>query len=218
MENEVSNLSEGERKNRELEDSVDGVTRARAGSLSAHGLSDLQIADILLLSIEQVIAVHNTEEFRNKFAETANEAIQAQIDRDEGWDAVEQKALENMLTALQYNRDPKYALAAGKIANSATRRTRQNKNDPKVIDGSQQKTNIVILSLNRTFVQRTSVRDNTIDVTPKTVENQPQKRADLPSPKLVEELLAPVTDRPKKVLSEIEEAFAKAGVVFDNDE
>ena len=194
-------------------ETVDAVTRARCASLSAHGISDRQIADVLLLTIEQVVAVKGTEEYITKYAEEAETAIKAQIDRDEGWDAVEQAALNSVREALKYNRDPKYALSAAALANKAERRTGQSKG-PHVIDNSGQTTNVIVLNLNRNYVNKTQT--DMVDVTPKVID-QPRKRSDLPSPKMVEQLLAPVLTSPKKELSELEQAFQNAGVVFDNE-
>lgn len=188
---------------------VDALTCARCGSLSAHGLSDGQISAALFLSDEQILAARNSTAFKKKYAEEAEAAIQAQIDRDEGWDGVEEKALKAVLETLDYNRDPKFALAAAAMANKATRR-KGGQTDPKVIDHSQPQTNIIVLSMNRTFVQK----NQQINVGQRSADI-PQKRSDLPSPKSVAELLAPVQDIKPKVLSEMEEFFEKAGVVFD---
>lgn len=193
-------------------DTVDAVTRARIGSLAAHDIGDGAIADILCLSLAQVIAVKDTEEYKKKFAEEADRAIQAQIDRDEGWDAIEDAALVQILQTLEYNRDPKYALFAAKTANQAERRSK-NKNTPHVIDNSKQTTNIIVLNLNKGYVEKQ--QNNTIDVTPRGNGDQPRRQSDLPSPKIVAELLAPVSQQPKKVLSELEEEFKRAGIVFD---
>ena len=48
-----------------LVETVDVVTRERAANLCARGLLDGQVADILLLSIDQMLAVNETNEFKN---------------------------------------------------------------------------------------------------------------------------------------------------------
>lgn len=221
---QVSKLnSQDENKGVEISliDTVDAVTRARAGSLSAHGLSDLQIADILLLSVECVVAIRNTDEFKKKYSEEADRAIQAQIDRDEGWDAVEEKSLEVLIETLKFNRDPKFALLAAKTANSAKRKDKTQA--PQVIDPSANNggsTNIIVLNINKTYADRATEQNKTIELNARP-EKIPQRQSDLPSPKAVENLLAPVKNlegKTTKPLTELEQAFKEAGVVFDNNE
>lgn len=199
---------------------MDAVTRVRAGSLSAHNLSDRQIADTLLLSDEQIRLVRESPEFKAKYAEVAEEVIERQIEMDEGWDAVENKAVAQILQTLEYNRDPKYALFAAKTANLAKRRARHE--DPRLtINAAHQETNIIVLNLNKKFVDKVSNEAKTsgiIDITPKQIDTQPRKRVDLPSPAQVENVLSPVRQRlgKDKLLSELEQAFEIAGVFNDD--
>ena len=204
-----------------LTSAVDGTTRARCAALSARGLSDLQIADILLLTFEQVVAVHETEEFKKKYAEEADRAIQDQIDRDEGWDGVESAALGVLLDTMRYNRDPKFALVAAKTANAAERRARNNQ-PAKVIDstqpGNNTTNNIVFLQINKNYATR---ENSQIDITPRPAQI-PLKQSDMPAPKLVDELLAPAKKEAGQLntkvdTSDLKEMFKQAGVVFDQD-
>jgi hypothetical protein len=199
---------------------VDPITRARAGSLAAHGLMDTQIVDILLISREQLEAIKPSPEYKTKYSEVAEEVIQRQIDMDEGWDGVEEKALAHVLQALEYNRDPKYALFAAKTANNAQRKTKRD--DPRLtINANSQQTNIIVLNLNKNFVDKTLNEQKdagTLDITPRQIEEQPRKRFDLPSPTQVESVLAPVKKVGRdRVLSELEAAFEVAGVFKDDD-
>lgn len=215
--NSPSNLPVEQEEN-SLISSVDMITRARAGSLSAHGLTGPQIADILLLSIEQISAIKDTVEFKKKYAEEAEKAIQAQIDRDEGWDAVEDEALGALLETLKFNRDPKFALIAAKTANSAVRQNKKH-NAPHVIDNSKGgSTNIIVLNLNRNYVGGEAGRAQ-IELNARPT-NIPQRQSDLPSPKIVEAMLAPVKENAAKPMNDLERMFRDAGVVFDgnNDE
>lgn len=140
-----------------------------------------------------------------------------QLDLADGWDGVETAALGQVLETLKYNKDPRYALIAAKTANAAARR-RGNVN-PRVIDNSQTTNNIVVLQLNRNFVTKTTEKteSNTIDITPRGAPG-PRQISDLPTPKSVEELLAPVKNQTKdKMLSELEQAFEVAGVFKDEN-
>lgn len=197
--------------------SVDETTRARIGSLCAHGLSDLQIADILLLTQEQVTACHNSPEYKQKYAEVAEERIQRQIDLEEGWDAVETAGIAQILETLKHNRDPKFALGAAAIANKAIRRKNSNGNQIVLDNSRPQENNVIILQLNKVYVNSSTNGENkTLDITPRKLE-QPRQRSDLPSPKLVEEMLAPVRQNAPKQKTELEQLFEASGVVFDKD-
>lgn len=199
---------------------VDAVTRARAGSLAAHGLLDQQIADVLMLTIEQVYAAKNSDEYKIKYAEVAEEVIQRQIDLDGGWDLLEEKALASILDTLSFNRDPNYALHAARAANQAKRRA--GSSSTKVIDnsGAGNKTNnIIILNLNKTFITEVQSTPNSamIDVSPRVAPTT-RRISDLPSPKSVDQLLAPVQQSgPISMKTELEEAFEVAGVFKDID-
>lgn len=215
---------QGEEK-RPLWEGVDVATRARAGSLAAHGLTDVAIADVLLLSLEQVKSCRESEEFKVKYAEVAKEQIDRQIDLAEGWDAVEEKAVQAVLESLQYNRDPKYALAAANVANKAERR-KQIRDTAPAIDASKAAggTNIIVLKLNQNFItsQRGDESAKIIDVTPIDKSLIPRKQVDLPTPKAVEEFLAPVKDGKKdEMMTEFERQLQLAGVsitINDTDE
>ena len=122
---------------------VDGATRERAGNLAANGFLEQAIADILMLSLEQVLAIKNTPEFRGKYAETADEQIQRQMDLADGWDVIESKAVENLIDVLKYNRDPRYILNAARVANEAKRR--RPSSEPRVIDASKKTNNVIVL-------------------------------------------------------------------------
>jgi hypothetical protein len=206
---------------RPLYETVDAVTRARAGSLAAHGAAEQQIADILMLSLAQVVSVKETEEFKKKYSEVADEVIQRQIDAAEGWDFVEEKALKVIIETLDFNRDPKYALFAAKTANAAVRRKPQQQ--AKVIDASQQggnvTNNIIVLNVNRGYVNKVTAPESTpmIDVSPKVVPNQ-KRISDLPSPKIVDELLGPVREKGMKLKTELEQMMEISGVVFDSED
>lgn len=171
---------------------------------------------MLLLKIEQVLAARNSKEFKEKYAQVADEEIQKQLDLADGWDAVEEKAIAHVIETLAYNRDPKYALAAAKIANAAHRR-KPNAN-PNVINVGAVTNNIIVLNLNRSYVKKsTESESGMIDVTPRPGIVQ-RKVSDLPSPKDVENLLAPVKLlEQKRVLTELEQAFEIAGVFKDDE-
>lgn len=210
--------SSAEEQQKKLVETVDGVTRERAASLCARSLSDSQIADILLLTYEQIIAIKGTDEYKKKYAEEADKAIQDQLDRDEGWDAIETQSLEILMGTLKFNRDPKFALLAARTANSAERRSKNN-SPAKVIDNSNPaggQTNIIFLSINKNYAER---ENSMIDVSPRP-KQIPLKQSDVPSPKLVEEILGAqkhVQGAQGTIETELERMFREQGVVFDEN-
>jgi len=229
--NELPSSLGGNEENKEpLWKTVDEATRTRAGSLAAHGLNDYQLVDVLLLTYEQVISVKESVEYRAKYAEVADAAITQQLTMAEGWDAIEEEAIKKILTTMQYNSDPKYALAAAQIANKAERRRRIKDTAP-VIDASKaggNTTNVIILKMNRNFisVQEGNENTRTIDAQVVNKNDVPRKLSDLPNPKQVEEILskkepvAEIVTRPKRaILKEIEKYMDVSGVAIDiNDD
>lgn len=207
---------------RPLYETVDVTSRVRAGSLAAHGLTDQAISEVLLLTLEQVRSCRECDEFKKKYAEVAEDQIQKQLDLAEGWDAVEESAVKQVLQTLEYNRDPKFALAAANVANKAERRKQTRDKAPaldasKVAGGAQ----IIVLKLNQNFInnQRDGDDAKLIDVTTFDKNNIPRKQVDLPSPKAVEEFLSPVKNTPKdKIMTEFQRQLEIAGVNFKINE
>jgi hypothetical protein len=207
--------------NLEIVESVDAVSRSRVAHLCAHGLTDGKIADVLLLSITQIVEIKKTSEFKEEYHRLADEIIQRQVDLDEGWDLVEELSVATLAKTLEFNRDPKFALFAARTANQAKRRGNsgidKGKNEQPIIDGTKQQSNVIQITLNRTYINRiTDSESKAIDVTARQLA-PPLKQADLPSSKHVENLLAPVRSGQKHIYSELEEAMAIAGVFVDKD-
>lgn len=204
---------------KDIADTVDVNTKLRAAYLSSRGMLDGQIADILLLTDEQMRAVKNSAEFKEKYAEEANATIDAQIAREEGWDTLEDEALFNLIQSMKYNKDPKFMLQVAMASNRAERRAKKGDVAPQVIDASDKgKNNIIILNLNKNYISK-SGEDKQIDVTPRPSQI-PLKQSDIPSPKTVDALLAPARERAElstvdKQMSDIEKMARAAGVVFD---
>lgn len=199
-------------------ETVDVNTRMRAAALSVKGLLDHQIAEVLLLSSEQLVAIKASAEFRKKYAEDANASIDQQIAMDEGWDTLEDEALANLLQTMKFNRDPKFMLQVAMASNRAERRARKKNDGVQIIDATKnQQTNITILNFNKSYITKAK-ENNAIDITPRPTEI-PLKQSDIPAPKLVDKLLSP--DEKKEIsavnrqLSEIEKMALASGIVFD---
>lgn len=190
---------------------ISAATCARAGSLAVYGMADRAIADTLLITVEQVLLVRQTEEFKKAFAAKSQERQQRLMDLEDGWDCVEEKALNAVLENLEYNRDPRYALLAARTANSATRRSPSSAG--RVIDATRG-SNVIVLSLNQNFVNKSAVAPDAavLDIVPVPVRTEAaRRRVDLPSPKRVAEMLQ-INRSKSAALTEIEEDCAAAGV------
>lgn len=173
------------------ENAIDEASVLRAAALAAYGFDDRKIADTLVLTVEQVEWARQQDVFRIAYAKKAYERTQAQIDLTEGWDSVEENSIAIVLEALQYSKDPKFALLAARTANAAKRNVGTT---ARTIDPSRAGT-IVHISLNDRFVRATVNNGQAIDVTPQSVNSiptpRPLKIVDMPSPKQVTDLLGP---------------------------
>lgn len=202
--------------NKPMWQDIDKVTRSRVGELSAYGLVDTQIADILLISLEQIASIKECEDFRAAQAKVLSERARRSIDLSDGWDGIEERALTAVYQSLEYNRDPTFALAAAKIANQAKRNTPAQQQQ--TIDASKVGTT-VILNMNKIYVDKSTENNSLNIVTGDYTKQIPQKRLDLLSPKSVHELLkplditAPIDDLRVEVLGI---ALEKAGVKLDD--
>lgn len=200
-------LSEGEL---EILKTLPVVTRRRVAALAAFGLLDQQIADVQLLTVEQVIVCKKCDEYIEAYAKSVNERMQMQMDLAEGWDAVEERALSQVYQTLEYNRNPQFALLAARIANQAKRSQSQGQ-DQRVIDNAPVN-NVITLNLNKVYIN--NVQKSEIPIVnqeKRALADIPKKRFDVPNPKQVENLLSPQ----KKLENQntFKDAFEEAGVV-----
>jgi hypothetical protein len=165
--------------------------RRKAGVLAAFGLSDKTIADTLFLSLEQVSEVKASVEFRESCAKQTEERTQRLIDLEEGWDAVEQQGVAQVMQALQYSRDPDFALRAAAVANRAQRRAPASVG--RVIDASNVG-NVITLTVNKNYVTNITAGNAeashaVIDAEATAKGEIPRKSSDVSSPKRLGELL-----------------------------
>lgn len=196
---------------------VDEATCRKAGTLAAYGLTDRAISDALLLSQEQTAYARQSEPFKISFSKQSSERAQRLIDLEEGWDALEERALSTVLETLKFNRDPRFALQAAFTANKANRRTPGA--NGRVIDAAKAG-NVIILTMNEGYVQKVQTEPGrgvidvaARDITPKII---PKKSHDILTPQQVTDLLVPGNSRKKSTMAEeLEQQLAIAGVSFD---
>lgn len=198
-------------------DMVDEPSCARAGALEAYGFSESDIAATLVLSIEHIKFAKTTPAYQEMLKKKSIERAETQIDLTEGWDTFEKNSLAKAIQALEWNNDPKFAILAARVANQAKRPVGSRGNatlDPNNAG------RVVHLSLNTKFVQRVTVinqghpgdlpspiNDTIIEQTP---QRAPVKKVNMPSPRQVTDLLAPVRPLLDRIKSDAIEAKFKA--------
>jgi len=195
-------------------DGFDERICVKAGTLAAYGLSDLDLAAALLLTQEQVLDLKLTKRFKEAYSQHTMERANSLINRAEGWNAVEETGLAQVLQALQLSRDPNFALRAAVFANRAIRHTPSTVG--RVIDASRAG-NVVQLTLSKKFVTATKNEDGSSTV--ETVEltaraSLPKKQSDLPNPRKISEILgiAEVRSEKQREISRIEQLAEEFGV------
>lgn len=199
------------------DDLLDRVSCERAGVLAAYDLLDQQICDTLLIVPEQLEWARAQPDFVQAYQAKKQARLQSSIDREDGWDMAEEMALEQIIQAMRYNRDPRYALMVASRANMAKRRTTSGPVN-RVIE-TQKAGNIIVLNLGRRYVekQENGEQKAVLDVKPR--EELPQlehRQSDIPTPKRVAELLK-VGSSAKSTFEEdqIERELMEAGVFIE---
>lgn len=193
---------------------VDVTTRARVGSLVAHGLLDHEICSALLLSPLQLDFCKTTLEYQAAYSKNVLEKAEQRHDIERGWDAVEERGIEVTLKHLLSSNDPKYALHAAMIASKAPRRQTSQSN--RIIDangGAQ----TIILQMNPVYINRMAQGNKTINIEqrdPESAKQIPRKQVDIPAPRRVMELLTEQSSRDLEHVDEYEEQMRSAGINF----
>lgn len=178
---------------------TDAKLRRKAGVLAAFGLVDRAIADALLISLEQVSIIKETQEFRESCAKQTYERTQRLIDLEEGWDGIESAGVAQVLQHLQFSSDPEYALRAALMANKASRRSPTSFD--RVIDASKVG-NVITLTVNKNYI--TQVTNNgdpsngIIETQARTQGEVPRKASDVSSPTRLTEILQVQTTQEKE--------------------
>lgn len=171
-----------------------------AGMLAV-GVPDVQIADVVGISVGRITQLKSDEQFQQILEKKLIERAKEVNELNEGWDAVEKRALEIVQTSLKSNRNPDFALRAAMVANRATRRG-GNGNVPLPTQMGER----VLIQLKGTFVNRLQM----LSASPEQVDNlqallqdqQKQKRVNLLPPGQVKKLLLDEVENPQEVVVE----------------
>lgn len=131
--------------------------------------------------ISQLIA---TEEYQEQAEAIAQAKFQENELVNKGWDSVEAMGLKNVVTALQNDPDPDFALRAAVVANKASRRGSQHQNNP-IAQAAGAK---AVIHLNANFVDK--LQQNTFNITERKNElAENQKDSNFLGARNVQELL-----------------------------
>lgn len=106
--------------------SVEQVKEAftRIAKMEHAGVSQDQIAQAFNLDVASLAEVQATDRYREELASIAAEAFDRVDVMDEGWDVVENLAMNKVAEHLHHAADPDYALKAAMVANKAVRRSK----------------------------------------------------------------------------------------------
>lgn len=157
---------------------------------------DILESEILLVvgcAAEQFAEIQLDPDYVAMRAQVAQEKFNAIQNKNEGWDAVEERALENILTNLTWMKNPDYALKVAAVANRANRRTKSNHNvtlSPEALGAR------IVINLNQQFVDRIQAM-----APARMAQRIDAKQTDVLPPQKVEQLLG----EPQVTLPEVHE-------------
>lgn len=144
------------------------------------GVSEDETLRVLGMELEEFNKIKQDENYKVIYAELIEKKLEEIDILNRGWDAVEEMALERVMTKLSVGSDPDYALKAAALANRATRKQTSNK----TIDGSfdERRANI---SLTSKFV----LKLEKVGIDERVIDHEPKKNQDFAPPEKVETLL-----------------------------
>lgn len=93
------------------------------------GLSGTDIADVMGLTEAELGEIQATEIFQRVRKYVAAQYLENGINRDAGWDSLEDTALANLHHTMKFNKDPDLNLRVAAVANKAIRRQRELRED-----------------------------------------------------------------------------------------
>lgn len=157
----------------------------RVASLTAHGISDEDIADSTGLSVTMVLQLRETKEYKEAYAAIRAENLDEQLTLNDCYDTVELLAVSTIIDKLRVTRDFDTALKAATMANKAQRR-RVGNNQP--LDGREGAT--VVFNLQQNFVEKLNqVHEPADNARSVRMINHDKKQQDFLGAKAVESLL-----------------------------
>lgn len=155
-------------------------------NLHIQGVPQAQIGECVGLSQASISEIMQTDAFRSMLAVKQAEHYEKSKQYDDGWDAVENKALANLINGLAINPNPELALKAAVLANKAHRRVSPANRPLQATEAGAR----VFIQLNQTFAEQLQ----TIGL--KVISQGEMKVASVLSPTRVEKFIEQVPPPP----------------------
>lgn len=151
--------------------------------MEAAGIPHKQIALATNLSESRISQIFATNEFKIAVEKVAVENFEEQELINQGWDGVEALGITKVVSALQNDPDPDFALRAAAVANKAARRGNYRNNPI-----AQQAGVRTIINLNNTFIEKLQANTEIGADKVKTLINE-KKSSDFMNPAEVQKML-----------------------------
>lgn len=90
--------------------------------MAAFEIPAVQIARAMGLTEGRISQIISSDEYKIVLAEVSTQFFEQNQTLNDGWDTIEAKSLDVLMTNLQWNNDPDFALKAAAMANRANRR------------------------------------------------------------------------------------------------
>lgn len=157
---------------------------ARVAAMKNAGMPDSQIATACGVSIDVLEKVYEKDSYKTEIAKIAEESFDKFNTLNEGWDMIENNAMNKVAEHLNKMPDPEFALRAAVMANKAQRRGRHTNTPIAAIPNSQ-----VTIQLTANFADRMQTNFAVEQRKPEAIQ---QKDNNFLAPKKVQALLGKV--------------------------
>ena len=157
---------------------------ARVAGMKNAGMSDDQIATACQVSSEVLQKIYERDAYKEELAKLVENEFDKFNTLNEGWDMVENLAMNKVIEHVQKMPDPDFALRAAVMANKAQRRGRHNNTPINAIPNGQ-----VTIHLTANFADRMQQDFNISERKPEAIE---KKDNNFLAPKSVQSLLGKV--------------------------
>lgn len=157
---------------------------ARVAGMKNAGMSDDQIASACQVSLEVLAKIYERDAYKDELGKLVEDEFDKFTTLNEGWDMVENLAMNKVIEHVQKMPDPDFALRAAAMANKANRRGRHNNTPIAAIPNGQ-----VTIQLTANFADRMQQNFTIAERKPEAIE---KKDNNFLAPKSVQALLGKV--------------------------
>ena len=177
----------------------------RVAAMKSQGISDDQIANACGIDVGVLASVYEKQAFKDELARLSSESFDKYNTLNEGWDMIENLAMNKVIEHVQKMPDPEFALRAAAFANKAQRRGKANNTPISAVPNGQ-----VTIHLHQNFADKLQTNFKVAERKPEEVE---QKANDFLAPKKVQTLLGkiPKTNLNAQVAAEFQDFLPVMG-------